>query len=503
MIGPARIDYRSWGETMTDHEIELKLETDANGAERLGSFPALRSAAADIKDQDSTYYDTNSRTLQKAGISLRVRRTGSQTIQTEKLSADSAGLFSRSEWEWPIAGDTPDRTVLVGTPAAALLGVAALVPVVRTLVTRTIWRVERKLGTIEVSLDKGSVWAENRQVAINEIELELKAGDQRILFDFADELARQAQVRLAVLSKVERGFALAIGKLGKMTKASPVWVTSEMNVRDGFTTIVRSCVKHFRLNEEPLTRDRDAATLHQARVAMRRLRSAFSLFWPALKDDVFGDLRAELRWFTGELGSARNLDVLIERVRARNVDVPAEMLAMREEAYDAAIAAVSSSRFQRLMLDLVRWIEIGEWRESKKARRPLPPFAEKRLNRLWERVTAAASNLDDLDEQQRHRLRIGIKKLRYASEFLSGLYSGRAAEMERLGKVLQALQESLGHLNDLVTERTILKFLPAGAAAVTPDGCKVDIEKQHLTAARKQVRQLLKAGPVWRTGTES
>lgn len=488
---------------MTDHEIELKLETDADGAERFGTLRLLREAVADTKDQDSTYYDTRRRTLQKAGISLRVRKTGSRTTQTEKLSADSAGLFSRSEWEWPIAGDTPDRTVLEGTPAAALLGASALVPVVRTLVSRTIWRVERKRGTIEVALDMGSVWAENQQVAINEIELELKAGDQRILFDFADKLARQARVRLAVLSKAERGFALAVGKLGKMTKASPVRVTPEMNVRDGFATIVRSCVKHFRLNEEALIRDRDAATLHQARVAMRRLRSAFSLFRPALKDDEFENLSAELRWFTGELGSARNLDVLIERVRARNVDVPTEMLAMREEAYDAAIAAVSSSRFQRLMLDLVRWIEIGEWRTSKKARRPLPPFAEKRLNRLGKRVTAAASKLDDLDEQQRHRLRIGIKKLRYASEFLSGLYSDKATEMERLGKVLQALQESLGHLNDLVTERTILEFLPAGAVAATPDDCKVDTEKMHLAAARKQVRQLLKAGPVWRAETES
>ena len=46
---------------------------------------------------------------------------------------------------------------------------------------------------------------------------------------------------------------------------------------------------------------------------MRRLRAAFALFKPALADPQLEDLRHELRWFTGQLGEARNLDVLLQQ----------------------------------------------------------------------------------------------------------------------------------------------------------------------------------------------
>ena len=46
---------------------------------------------------------------------------------------------------------------------------------------------------------------------------------------------------------------------------------------------------------------------------MRRMRSALSLFRPALFDAEFEAIREDLRWFTSQLGEARNVDVILER----------------------------------------------------------------------------------------------------------------------------------------------------------------------------------------------
>ena len=75
--------------------------------------------------------------------------------------------------------------------------------------------------------------------------------------------------------------------------------------------IANACIQHYRLNEPLVIATRDAAALHQTRVAMRRLRSAFTLFRPALHGAEYQRLRNELRWFTAQLGDARNLDVYL------------------------------------------------------------------------------------------------------------------------------------------------------------------------------------------------
>src|SRR4030095_3700626 len=146
--------------------------------------------------------------------------------------------------------------------------------------------------------------------------------------------------KLGVMSKAERGFALASGKFGKVVKAEPVPLRADMNVAEGFATIVSACLRHFRLNESLVIEQREVEALHQTRVAMRRLRSAFTLFRPAISDEEFEDIRDELRWFTRELGAARNLDVYLER------DIPdgdrQRLELKREQAYDGVITAMDS-----------------------------------------------------------------------------------------------------------------------------------------------------------------
>ena len=479
-------------------EIELKLELEPGKARRLAAHPLLAGGKGEAQDQSSTYFDTKKGALRKAGFTLRVRNAGDRRVQTVKAAAaDGAGLFDRDEWETPVDGEVPDLAALATTPAAAALGgegARKLKPLVRSEVCRTRWDLRLDGAAIELVLDEGVVSAGKAMQDFCEIELELKEGEPEALFAAGRALGADLPLRLGVLTKAERGFALADGTLDKVAKSEPVALAAEMSVADGFGMIVAACLRHFRRNEPLILAARDPGALHQARVAMRRLRSAFSLFGPALKDERFEALRGELRWFTEKLGDARNLDVFLARgegdARARRT-----LQNARDKAYDVVVQALASKRFRLLMLDLVAWTATGDWRRRRKARGELADFARARLGRLWEKVAARGLLLRRLDEETRHRLRIDIKKLRYAVEFLASLWPD-APDRKRFAAALEAMQESLGHLNDMATARLLHAEL--GLAAPPADAAhEAAEEERHLAATEKAFSRLKRAGPFW------
>ncbi len=63
--------------------------------------------------------------------------------------------------------------------------------------------------------------------------------------------------------------------------------------------------------------------------------------------------------------------------------------------------------------------------------------------------------LKQLDVRCRHKLRIGIKKLRYATEFFDSLFGGSKSRRKKLADLLEELQESLGRLNDFSVHRKL------------------------------------------------
>ena len=92
---------------------------------------------------------------------------------------------------------------------------------------------------------------------------------------------------------------------------------------DAFKRAIHACIRQFRLNEALLVKNRDPHALHQARVAVRRMRSAFSIFRPMIGDDGAA-LRDELKWLASILGNARDLDVLAARMEGSAYLEPVE-----------------------------------------------------------------------------------------------------------------------------------------------------------------------------------
>ena len=126
---------------------------------------------------------------------------------------------------------------------------------------------------------------------------------------------------------------------------------------------------------------------------------------------------------------------------------------------------------------------------KKKAAGPLMPFAIKRLDRLWVRIARTADGLGRLSDAERHKLRITIKKMRYAVEFLAEPFRQLADERAGFVGAAEGVQDRLGELNDLAT-RQVLLF---GGS----DGPDRKMRGRHLRAAKRQFGKLRAIGPFW------
>lgn len=444
-----------------DTEIELKLDLDHEGAAALGRLPILASLSPDEQEQRTTYFDTPTQDLRAAGVSLRVRQTGERFVQTIKAaSAAAAGVFARPEWERDVAGPAPDLGL--GSPLRAMVDeslLAQLQPVFTVVVTRRRWQVETPGAAVELVLDEGTVQAGGAEADIREIEAELKHGVPEALFSLGRTIAAAIPVRLGVLTKADRGYQLLDGTPDKAVKAEGVTVATDATVADAFAAIAGACLRQFRRNEDLFRASPVPDALHQTRVALRRLRSALSLFKPVLADARFPLLASELRDLARALGPARDLDVLIARLGDTAGD---EIRAAREAAYADARAALESQRTRDLMLAIVEWIAVGDWRvrpaDPAALDQPAADYAATVLRRLRRRVKKRGAHLVDLGDDDRHKVRILTKKLRYATDFFAGLFTGKKAQRRHkaFGKKLAALQKHLGSLNDLATAPALL-----------------------------------------------
>lgn len=438
-------------------EVELKLELLPEEAGRIGKHPLLRGVRCRKRKLEAHYFDTPSFDLSRGGISLRVRSDDKRFVQTVKQSAGMAGVFDRNEWESDVDGFRPKFEALQHIPLRHRRKLLRHIERVgRSEIERTSWHLERDGCAVEVALDLGRIKAGRRHEWIAELELELKDGDTGCLFELAEQFAGGVPLRISVLSKAQRVERIARGKDGQPAKAGEIKLDLEWNVAQSFSTIAHSCLRHFRLNEDLIVDRCEPAALHQGRVSMRRLRAALSLFGKSIADSRLPDLKRELRWFTSSLGDSRDIDVFLKRYADRLSRRDRRTLrSAREAAYATAHRAIDSDRFRTFVLNFAQWIETGSWRRSRNARLAVKPFAARRLDRQWKKVRAGGLALASLDEEQQHRFRIEVKKMRYAVEFLGSLFDRN--KVRNFTKLLEAMQESLGDLNDLVTARQLIK----------------------------------------------
>ncbi len=443
-------------------EVELKLELDPVALGKVDR-DALFGVTRASDRLESVYFDTPGLDLRAAGFSLRVRKKGRQHIQTIKADAKAkAGLFVRPEWEHPIKGSTPIVDETAG-PLTSMVGwkvLDALVRLFATDVRRTIHLHSERGATIEIAIDEGDVRAGERSEPLCEIELELKSGPSGVLFDIARRMNEVLPVRLGVRSKAERGYALVAGDAVTAFGNEPIILDPGDDAAHAFETIAHACLRQFRLNEALLLAGGGAEALHQARIGLRRLRSAFTLYKPLLAGDAKAQLlRGELKWLAAELGEVRNLDIVIDRVEAGERE---PIMDARARIHDVVRAELESARTRILMIDLAEWLALGDWRvrpqDPAALHQPVRLLADGLLEKHRKRMKRRGRNFASLSDRGRHEVRIEAKALRYAAEFFAALYRDKKSRRRQKAflKALEDLQDRLGALNDLVTAPQVI-----------------------------------------------
>ena len=472
-----------------DTEIELKLRVPGTHYGALARHPALFHTGDRPRHPKqrlyAVYYDTPRNELWRAGMALRVRRDGATRTQTLKGGGSvDAGLHERVELEVALAaGETPDLGLFAaGTwpdRARAIIGNEPLRPVFVTRFARETRLVQRAGAIVEASLDRGYVRAGQAREPICELELELKAGRPAVLYEIALELIASVPLAIESRSKAERGYALHANADAAPAKGEPIRLVASMTVGDAVQAILRAVLAHIQANEHGLLHGDDAEFVHQMRVALRRLRSMFSIFRPVLDRARVEPLASEARALSQALGAARDWDVFMDAVHApalralpRHPGFRAYGQAFRKRrrlARRRAQRAVASQRYQRLLLQLGTWLHERPWCDAASPdvagilQQPIAAYAADVLEARYAALRKRGRHVERQSTEELHALRIAAKKLRYAAQFFVALYDADTANA--LIEHLARLQDALGALYDAASAQTLVDGAPPAAAS--------------------------------------
>jgi CHAD domain-containing protein len=457
----------------------------------------------------AAYFDTADLRLWRQRITLR-HRVGEGPeggLWTLKLPDDAGGVaLARTELSWPGArGPVPAEVTAVVT---GVVRHAELRQLFELCTTRGRMVLHDPSGNRIGELDDDLVTVAggpNDGLRFRQLELELAQGA-----DGSDGAATVRAVAAALASAGARAgdgakFAKALGPHAAKSTAESMKLSKRARMADVVRASIANGLDRLLAHDYPLrleAADPRTEDVHQARVATRRLRSDLKTLREVL-DPVWNDhTRNDLRWLGNLLGDVRDLDVLRQRFGSASADVTEvgrrEIDAVISEQRSAAIAslhhALGSGRYLRLLdrLDaavasppLLTHPPRGHAvRPGQPARQALPAVVRAPWRVLRRRVRKAGRQPTDA---QLHKIRIGAKQLRYASE-LAIPVEGKPAR--RTARRAEHLQTVLGDHHDAVFAESWLRRESSNLppAAVLDAGRLIETQRQVQAKMRRRWR---------------
>jgi triphosphatase len=475
----------------------------------------------------STYYDTPMLALHRERLSFRVRKQGREFVQTVKAeNPTQADVLERKEWEDHIPSKRPVLDApKTGKRLSGMVRDEELHPVFTTAVTRTVIEISPDPSArIEAAIDEGEIRTSKGDAVapISEIELELKNGDPRVIFDVALQLLEVAPIRIETRSKAERGYRL-LGTDGLMppqaVRVGPVALDPAMSVEAALERIGRHCLSHL-LSNEKAALAAEPEGIHQMRVAVRRLRSALLALKRPLQKKHYRWASEQLRWIAHAVAPVRNLDVfaasLVRPVtQALSAGPDFERLIeaaerRRRAAFDQAKQAILSERYTESMLRMLRWFVARGWRDQQISEHavvllaPVVDAGHDLIEQHHRKARKRSKEFEQLTATQRHRLRIALKNLHYTVEFLGGLFD--EDQVRTFVMCLKSLQDDLGYENDV---RVAYDLVDQIAEATNQDARAINraggivlgwherVLADRSPKVRKHVRRFRRLDPFW------
>lgn len=270
-------------------------------------------------------------------------------------------------------------------------------------------------------------------------------------------------------------------------------------------------------------REDEPDSVHQMRVASRRIRSALRSYGRLLEGPRVDHVIAELRWLGRALAGDRDAEVLRRRIESALSELPPELVLgpvraqvtrhfarQQAEARAAVLETVDGERYAALRGALTRLLIDPPL--SGLARRPaarvMPAMVAATAKKLDRRMDAALRAVEGADADARHdtgtdpdtalhRARRTGKQLRYATEVVRPVVGKDA---KRFSKGLEELQDELGAHQDAVVARETLRELGAQAGAENQNGFTFGLLYGRDVATAQEIEA--RVGGVWsRVGT--
>jgi CHAD domain-containing protein len=496
-------------------ETERKYQADSAvlALPPLDDLPQVGSVSGTEEETlEAEYYDTSDLRLIRSGLTLRRRRGGADEGWTLKLPVHGD---SRDELWLPLGKRKSVPAELIRLVRAFSRG-EPLQPVahITTVRRRRVLKDAAGDSLAEVVADDVSAQSLGASTTISgwqEAEIELTGGDMCLL-EAAERRLRSGGLRRAEHSaKLERALADRLpsrapdGRLGRKSSSAAVVL--------GYLREQSEVMKAF----DPLVRRDEPDSVHQMRVAARRLRSTLQSFGAILPPQATRQLRDELRWLGGVLGESRDAEILAGRLDALVKDMPGELVMgpvaariqthfapLRAATRRAALTALNSERYVTLLDELERLLNDPPLTVAagQPAGDELPKAVARAYRRVRRRMRRArrAPPGRDLDVAL-HEARKAAKRARYAAEVLRPVAGKRA---RRFGRRMKDLQSVLGEHQDAVITRQSLRDLAVRAAAAGENafayGVMYEAEAARVRRLQDQARKIWKkaSGPRYR-----
>jgi CHAD domain-containing protein len=292
------------------------------------------------------------------------------------------------------------------------------------------------------------------------VEAAFRAADRMAAYAVAEAVASVVPVSVERRDFVARGYDLAHGRRFQAALAREVALDGEWGVWRGFVAILSNCLDQFAANEAAFAASGGSETIHQLRVAIRRMRAAFSAFSSVLPAEEAAGFKADLQWLQQVFGPLRDWDVFCnETLTALRSALPKhgglreladQARAARGQSLASARETLASTRHGLFQVRLARWLEKNTSGEN----RPLAVFAANALAKRDRKLRRAGKGLDGSSSERLHDTRIAAKKARYAGEFFRDLFGHKATR--RYLRALRRIQDGLGAMNDADMARRLV-----------------------------------------------
>jgi inorganic triphosphatase YgiF len=457
-------------------EIELKFGVPEEAVVAIER--TLRRRGGRARMISSHYWDSADGRLAKAGVSLRLRKSGGRWEQTVKAAGPSPAERVEETvprpGRWDPQGPPPDPGLHAGTPAESLLRAALaqrdgdmspLMPVFASVVKRLALDIDVDDARIEIAFDRGAIQAGERSLPLCEVEAELKHGDIAALVAVARAGIDAHGLWLSTSSKAARGDRLGAPDGPRAVKARPARLAEGASGAEIFRAVIRSCLDQVLANASVLADgELDDDVIHQLRVGIRRMRTA----WRELavwREALAPSWEAPAAELFRALGAYRDRQTVAASMQQQLAAAGSPDPVLRPPAAGDAIdpvALVRAKPFQHALLDVLAFLlapapapapasaPAGDGADSDgDAASPRPTAViDAHLAKLHARLKRDARRYEQLDELERHGVRKRLKRLRYLCELVAPLY--RSGRVDRFLAQLEPAQDELGHYMDLV-----------------------------------------------------